>query len=155
MIDITMIGSELHLNHQTIHNILTEELGNTHTWMLHHDYAPCHTAISVNNVLTKKGTPVVPISPHSPDLSPCDLFLFPKLKFHLKGSRFGSANNILKVMANQLRALPNEDFQHCCRRWEQLSGGVWLPNGTTLKGMMLVFGSVVNKKFYSTSHITF
>jgi bacillopeptidase F (M6 metalloprotease family) len=39
---VTMIGSELNLNHQTIHNILTEELGNAHTWMLHHDYAQSH-----------------------------------------------------------------------------------------------------------------
>jgi predicted nucleic acid-binding Zn ribbon protein len=30
------------------------------TWMLHHDNAPCHTAISVNEFLTKKGIPVVP-----------------------------------------------------------------------------------------------
>jgi hypothetical protein len=35
------------------------------------------------------------------------------------------------------------------------SGSVWLPKGTTLKGVMLISGSVVNKKFYSTSHITF
>jgi hypothetical protein len=35
------------------------------------------------------------------------------------------------------------------------SGGVWLPKGTTLKGMMLIFISVVNKKFYSTSCIPF
>ena len=26
------------------------------TWMLHHDNAPCHTAISVNECLTKKGS---------------------------------------------------------------------------------------------------
>jgi hypothetical protein len=35
------------------------------------------------------------------------------------------------------------------------SDGVWLPKGTTLKGAMLIFCSVVNKKFYSTSRITF
>jgi hypothetical protein len=31
---------------------------------------------------------------------------------------------------------------------------VWLPKRATLKGMMLIFSTVV-KKFYSTSHITF
>jgi hypothetical protein len=36
-----------------------------------------------------------------------------------------------------------------------VSGGVWLPKGTTLKGMMLIFISVDNKQFYSTSRITF
>ena len=48
------------------------------TWMLHHDNAPCHTAISVNEFLAKKGISVVPQPPYSPDLSPCDFFLFPK-----------------------------------------------------------------------------
>ena len=57
-------------------------------WMLHHDNAPCHTAITVIEFLAKKGFPVVPQPPYSPDLSPCDFFLFPKLKFHLKGRHF-------------------------------------------------------------------
>ena len=41
-------------------------------WMLHHDNAPCHMAISVIEFLAKKGIPVVPQPPYSPDLSPCD-----------------------------------------------------------------------------------
>ena len=58
-------------------------------------------------------------APYSPDLSPCDLFLFPKLKFHCKGRNFGTVVNIQKVMTHQLRALPHEDFQHCYKEWEQ------------------------------------
>jgi hypothetical protein len=34
-----------------------------------------------------------------------------------------------------------------------ISSGVCLPKGTTLKGM-LIFSSAVNKNFYNTSHIT-
>jgi len=33
------------------------------SWMLHHDNAPCHTAISVIEFLAKKGIPVVPLPP--------------------------------------------------------------------------------------------
>jgi hypothetical protein len=36
-----------------------------------------------------------------------------------------------------------------------ISSCVWLPKGTALKWMMLIFSSVVNKKIYSISHITF
>ena len=79
-------------------------------WMLHHNNAPCYTAISVNEFLAKKGTSVVPQPPYSPDLSPCDFFLFPKLKFHLNGCHFGTVDNIQKVVTDQLRALPHEDF---------------------------------------------
>jgi hypothetical protein len=60
------------------------------TWMLHHDNAPCHTAISVNEFLAKRGISVVLQPPYSPDLSRCEFFLFPKLKFHLKGRHFGA-----------------------------------------------------------------
>jgi len=89
------------------------------TWMLHHDNAPCHTAISVNEFLAKKVISVVPQPPYSPDLSPCEFFLFPKLKFHLKGRHFGTVDNIQNVVTEQLRALIHEDFQHCYREWEQ------------------------------------
>jgi len=89
------------------------------TWMLHHDNAPCHTAISLNEFLAKKGISVVPQPPYSPDLSPCDFFLFPKLKFHLKGHHFGNLDNIQKVVTDQLRTLPHEDFQYCYWEWEQ------------------------------------
>ena len=44
-------------------------------WMLHHDNAPCHMAICVIKFLAKKGIPVVPQLPHSPDLSLCDFFM--------------------------------------------------------------------------------
>ena len=89
------------------------------TWMLHQDNAPCHTAISVKEFSAKKGISVVPQPPYSPDPSPCDFFLFPKLKFHLKGRHFRTVDNILKVVTDQLRALPHEDFQHCYREWVQ------------------------------------
>jgi len=62
---------------------------------------------------------LVPQPPYSPDLSPCDFFLFPKLKFHLKGHHFGTVDNIWKVVKDQPRALLHEDFQHCYRQWEQ------------------------------------
>jgi len=34
--------------------------GIARTWMLHHDNAPCHTAVSINEFLAEKGIPVVP-----------------------------------------------------------------------------------------------
>jgi hypothetical protein len=49
-------------------------------------------------------------------------------------------DNTQKVVTDQLRALPHEDFQHCYREWSNVSGGVWLPKGTTLKEIRLVYG---------------
>ena len=89
-------------------------------WMFHHDNTPCHTAISVIEFLAKKGIPVVPQLPYSPDLSPCDFFLFPKLKFNLKGRHFGTVENIEKAVTNQLKAIPVSDYQRCYKEWECL-----------------------------------
>ena len=88
-------------------------------WMLHHDNAPCHMAISVIEFLAKKAIPVVPQPLYSPDLSLCDFFLFPKLKFYLKGQHFGTVENNEKAVTDQLKAIPVSYFQHCYEEWEQ------------------------------------
>jgi hypothetical protein len=108
------------------------------TWMLHHDNAPCHTALSVNDVLPKNCILVVPQPPQSSDLRPCDFFFFPKLKFHLKG-HLGTVDNIQKIVTYQLRALTHGDFQHCYQEWKQCLRRVWLPKRTTLKEISLIY----------------
>ena len=52
-------------------------------WMLHHDNARPHTARSVLQFLAKNNLPVLPQAPYPPDLAPCDLFLFTKMKMEL------------------------------------------------------------------------
>jgi len=59
--------------------------------------APCHTAISVIEFLAKKGIPLVPQPPYSPDLSPCDFFLFPKLSLTLKDAILGRRKTSKKL----------------------------------------------------------
>ena len=48
-------------------------------WHFHQDNAPVHNSIFVTDYLTKMGIKTVPYPPHSPDLAPCDFWLFPKL----------------------------------------------------------------------------
>ncbi|CAK9827046.1 hypothetical protein ANTRET_LOCUS4785 [Anthophora retusa] len=43
-------------------------------WVLHHDNAPCHMAISINVCLASKNIPLAPQPPYSPDLSPLSEF---------------------------------------------------------------------------------
>jgi len=89
------------------------------TWMLHHDNAPCNTAISINEFLVEKSIPIVPQPPYSPDLSPCDFFLFPRLKNYLKGCRFCTLDSIQKSVTDELKGIPTEAFQHCYEQWKQ------------------------------------
>ena len=92
-------------------------------WVLHHDNAPAHTALSIREFLAKKNIPVLPHPPYSPDLAPCDFYLFPKLKLKLKGHHFGTMENIQKTVTDELHTLMENDFWYCydqCKkRWNR------------------------------------
>jgi hypothetical protein len=59
-----------------------------------HDNAPAHKAASVCQFLTPKKCYNSLLPPHSPDLSPPDHFLFPKLNMKLKGLHFADVAEI-------------------------------------------------------------
>jgi len=65
-------------------------------WVLHHDNVPAHNALSIQEFLAKKNIPILPHPPYSPDLAPCDFYLFPKLKSKLKSHHFRTMENIQK-----------------------------------------------------------
>ena len=50
------------------------------TWILHHNSAPAHTALSMKQFLVSKEITPLHYPTYSPCLAPCDFFLFPKLK---------------------------------------------------------------------------
>ncbi|UYV79170.1 hypothetical protein LAZ67_17001333, partial [Cordylochernes scorpioides] len=63
------------------------ELWRSKSWILNHDNAPAHTALKISKFLQDHSTSVFPQPPYSPDLAPCDFFLFGKLqKKKAKGS---------------------------------------------------------------------
>ena len=49
-------------------------------WHFHQDNTPVNNSILVTDYLTKMGIKRVPQLPYSPDLGPCDFWLFPKLR---------------------------------------------------------------------------
>jgi transposase len=53
---------------------------------------------------------VIPHPPYSPDLAPCEFFLFPKMKLKLKGRRFDTTEEIQaksqKVLDTDRKGLP-------------------------------------------------
>ena len=48
-------------------------------WILHHDKAPANTSHIVQQFLARHGTAQLQQPPYSPDLAPCDFFLFRRL----------------------------------------------------------------------------
>ncbi|KAF6272388.1 hypothetical protein mRhiFer1_009549 [Rhinolophus ferrumequinum] len=88
------------------------ELFANNSWLLHHDNAPAHSALSVREFLASKQITVLEHPPYSPDLAPSD-FLYPKIKETLKGRHFDDLQDIEGNTMTALRAIPEKEFQNC------------------------------------------
>jgi hypothetical protein len=82
-------------------------------WLLHHDSALAHDALAVREFLAKKSIMKLDHPPSSPDLAPCDFWLFPELKTALKGHRFSNIADIQGHVTTILQSIPEEEFQKC------------------------------------------
>jgi len=88
------------------------------TWQLQHDNAPAHSSQLIQSFLAKHNIPLIRQAPYSPDMSPCDFWLFPKLKMPLKGTRFESREDIMQNATAQLYMIPQEAFQKYFQQWQ-------------------------------------
>jgi len=88
------------------------------TWLLHHDTVPAHSALLTRWFLTNNNMTVVPHPPYSPDLAPCDFFVFPKMKMKLKGRRFQTLEEIQAESQVVLNTLQENYFQECFKKWQ-------------------------------------
>jgi transposase len=65
------------------------------------------------NFWHKKYIPVLSQAPYSPDLSPCDFYLFQKLKSRVKAYHFQTLDSVQKAVTNAITTLKEADFQSC------------------------------------------
>jgi len=94
------------------------EMWSSGDWFLHHDNATAHTALSEQQFLAKNNMTVIPHPPYSPDLAPCDFFLFPHMKCQMKGKCFADVSEVEKKMLEVLN-ISTEEFQKCFQQWEK------------------------------------
>ncbi|GFU50982.1 putative transposase [Trichonephila clavipes] len=88
----------------------------------------------VNRFLAIKNIPVAPQPPYSPDWNPCDFFLSPKVKNHLKGHHFGTLENIQTAVTDQLKAIPISEFHQCYEEWKKRLQGCVASEGSNFEG---------------------
>jgi len=88
-------------------------------WILHHDNATAHRAVTTNKFLAKHNIPLHPQPPYSPDLAPYDFFLFPQLNKTMKGHQFDYVEDIQANATRQLRAITKSDYQRCFHQWQE------------------------------------
>ena len=94
------------------------ELWANNSWFLHHDNSPSHTALVLRDHFVKKSTHIFPQPPYSPDLAPCDFWLFSKLKRPLRGTRFESIDKIKAESKKALMAITEMDYLACFDDWK-------------------------------------
>ena len=82
-----------------------------------HDNAPAHKSTMVQQYLKESGLDVLDHPPYSPDLSPCDFWLFPRLKEMLAGHRFESHCGIGSAVHQCLQHIPKEDYRAAFLKW--------------------------------------
>ena len=75
-----------------------------------------HSAAIIRQFLTQQQVATLNHPPYSPDLSPPDYFLFPKVKLQLKDARFDTIERIQKALIDQLNKNSAEDFSNAMKK---------------------------------------
>jgi len=87
--------------------------------IIDHDNAPAHKSFKVSQFLAKNNIAVIPHPPNSPDLAPCNFFLFPKQKLRMKGRRFDTIEEIQEESQRVHDTIQKRDFQGCFQAWQK------------------------------------
>ena len=82
-----------------------------------HDNAAAHKSATVQEYLKESGLDVLDHPPYSPDLSPCDFWLFPRLKEMLARHCFESRCVLGSVVYQCLQHIPKEGDWAVFRKW--------------------------------------
>ena len=82
-----------------------------------HDNASSHKCEVVKSFLASEKVKVLNHPPYLPDLSPCDFFLFPRLKKMLSGNKYTSRSSLGSAVYQCLQQIPKEDYLYAFRDW--------------------------------------
>ena len=82
-----------------------------------HDNASFHKCEVVKSFLASEKVELLNHPPYSPDLSPCDFFLFPRLKKMLSGNKDTSRSSLGSAIYQCLQQIPKEDYLSAFRDW--------------------------------------
>ena len=78
---------------------------------------PLPTQPWVCSSLWQKNMTVIPHSPYSPNLVPCNFFLFPRMKGQMKGKCFADVIEVKKKTLEVLNNISTEEIQKCFQQW--------------------------------------
>ena len=105
---------ELNISKDSIHRILTEVLGLRKVCARYvpHKLTDDQKLLRIQRFfLTKNHIFTINHSPYSPDLAPCDFYLFGKLHLPMKGQRYADVNAIQKAATTILKDFTPEELK--------------------------------------------
>ncbi len=96
---------------------------NSHKF-IHMDNAPAHNAGYTLTLLRILGWTRLPHPPYSPDLTPCDFWLFSRVKKEIWGVRFRSTVDLKEAVQDQIVLIPSEEYKKAIilswpKRWRR------------------------------------
>lgn len=109
------------------------------SWIFHDYNAASHRATIITEYKAKNSINTIEQPPYSPDLAPCDFFLFPKLKLQLRGTRFDSIEAIKQNSQRELKAIPAAAYQGAMEEWIRRYHSCIVNNGDYSEGDKINF----------------
>ncbi len=87
---------------------------------IHMDNAPAHNAGYTLTLLRILGWTRLPHPPYSPDLAPCDFWLFGRVKKHIRGTRFRSIQALKAAVEDEIGEIPSAEYKRAIlHSWPQ------------------------------------
>jgi transposase len=87
--------------------------------LLHWDNARPHHSAEVHRYLEANHVSILRHPAYSPDLSPCDFWLFSVLKDRLAGQSYGTLSQMGTAVYHCLKVIPKEAYERCYQNWEE------------------------------------
>jgi histone-lysine N-methyltransferase SETMAR len=84
---------------------------------LHFDNAPIHNTKVVDDAIGSLGLKKLEHPPYSPDLAPCDFFLFGHVKGRLNGCSFATPDEIFAAVQEVINEIPPDVFARVFEEW--------------------------------------
>jgi len=100
----------------------------------------------VREFLARNSITVLEHPPYSPDLAPCNFFLFPKWKLVLRGAALGDVT-IKSEMTSLLKGLKERKSKGACSNGNGGGTNVLCLMGSIVKGTTLTYPKICKIKF--------
>ena len=88
-------------------------------WLFHQDNARPHVSRATMEFMAKRKIKLFEHAPFSPDLAPCDFYLFPELKKCLAGHRYESDQSLITAVQGFLKDMSKEGFLFVMEQWQK------------------------------------